>query len=452
MKLAACSLLGILTATLAAAPPASIRVATYNATLNRFDLGAELNPSLADPSFIPAKRVAEIVQRARPDVLFLNEFDYTASAPALGMQRLNDLFFNTPQAADTSAITFPHRFTAPVNTGIASGMDLDNNGSADTSQGDITYGNDALGFGRWPGQYGMAVFSKFPILESQKRTFQNFKWKDMPGAVIPPGFYTATELLILRLSSKSHWDLPIDLGSGCVFHLLGSHPTPPVFDGAEDRNGRRNHDEIRLWADYLSGNTYLKDDANTAASLADTERFIVTGDLNADPSAGDSFQQAALQLLRHPRINAAFTPTSAVGGSATAAFASGNLRADYALPSLAGWKIQGGGVFWPAAGEPGHTAISASDHRLVWLDLTPVPVIAAAVRNMSAVSPAGSFRLRWTGAAAYSYGIQSAPDLQSPWTAAAAAPSETAPNEWQFQAPVDAEGRRFYRIVVGWRN
>jgi len=33
---------------------------------------------------------------------------------------------------------------------------------------------------------------------------------------------------------------------GQVIHILASHPTPPVFDGVEDRNGRRNHDEIRL--------------------------------------------------------------------------------------------------------------------------------------------------------------------------------------------------------------
>ena len=33
-------------------------------------------------------------------------------------------------------------------------------------------------------------------------------------------------------------------------HFLVSHPTPPVFDGPEDRNGPRNYDEIRFWADY----------------------------------------------------------------------------------------------------------------------------------------------------------------------------------------------------------
>ena len=90
------------------------------------------------------------------------------------------------------------------------------------------------------------------------RTFQEFRWKDMPGAALPTDpatgapWYTDEELDAVRLSSKSHWDVPIWTGRRTV-HFLVSHPTPPVFDGAEDRNGRRNHDEIRFWADYLRG-------------------------------------------------------------------------------------------------------------------------------------------------------------------------------------------------------
>jgi hypothetical protein len=44
------------------------------------------------------------------------------------------------------------------------------------------------------------------------------------------------ELEVFRLSSKSHWDVPIVIGRKTV-HFLVSHPTPPVFDGPEDRNG-----------------------------------------------------------------------------------------------------------------------------------------------------------------------------------------------------------------------
>ena len=49
--------------------------------------------------------------------------------------------------------------------------------------------------------------------------------------------------------------------------------------------------------------------------------------------------------------------------------APGNLRVDYVLPS-AGLEIAGAGVFWPIEGEPGAALIDASDHRLVWVDVT----------------------------------------------------------------------------------
>ena len=83
----------------------------------------------------------------------------------------------------------------------------------------------------------------------------------MPGNLIPTPFYSPDEVEILRLSSKSHWDVPIQIGKKVV-HFLVSHPTPPVFDGPEDRNGRRNHDEIRFWADYISPGKagYIYDD------------------------------------------------------------------------------------------------------------------------------------------------------------------------------------------------
>jgi Endonuclease/Exonuclease/phosphatase family len=96
-------------------------------------------------------------------------------------------------------------FIAPSNTGVPSGFDLDNNGT-------VGGGNDALGFGAFPGQFGMAFFSKYEIVTSEVRTFQHFLWKDMPGALLPDDpntaaphdWYSAEELAVLPLSSKSH--------------------------------------------------------------------------------------------------------------------------------------------------------------------------------------------------------------------------------------------------------
>src|SRR3546814_10697303 len=99
----------------------------------------------------------------------------------------------------------------------------------------------------------MAILSKHPIQTDQVRTFQHFLWRDMPGALLPDDpdtaapadWYSPEELAVLPLSSKSHRDVPVRVG-GHTVHVLASHPTPPTFDGAEDRNGRRNPDEIRF--------------------------------------------------------------------------------------------------------------------------------------------------------------------------------------------------------------
>ncbi len=71
---------------------------------------------------------------------------------------------------------------------------------------------------------------------------------DDPGNRKAHDWYTPAELAVLPLSSKNHWDVPVRVGKRTV-HLLISHPTPPAFDGPEDRNGLRNHDEIRFWSD-----------------------------------------------------------------------------------------------------------------------------------------------------------------------------------------------------------
>jgi hypothetical protein len=52
-------------------------------------------------------------------------------------------------------------------------MDLDNDGTIGVR--DNAYAGDALGFGRFPGQYGMLVLSRFPIDTSRVRTFRTFR-------------------------------------------------------------------------------------------------------------------------------------------------------------------------------------------------------------------------------------------------------------------------------------
>ena len=371
----------------------AVRFATFNASLNRFNAG-DLGAELAVPGSPQPDTIAEIIQRTRPDVLLINEFDYDPTALA----DFQTNYLSVPHGSATP-IFYPYTFIAPSNTGIYSGFDYDNSGAA----GDFVP-NDSYGFGFFPGQFGMAVLSMHPIDYDSVRTFQFFKWKDMPGALLPDDpttpapadWYTpGPELDSFRLSSKSHWDIPIQF-DGKTVHFLVSHPTPPVFDGPEDRNGTRNHDEIRFWADYVlpSRSDYIYDDAGKWGGLEPGAMFVIAGDQNSDPLDGDSIPGAIQQLLEHPLVNTKVTPSSegAVqqamlqGGANdthlsdpaydTADFsdtAPGNLRADYVLPRK-NLRILDAGVFWPLNTDPlfplvGTFPFPSSDHRLVWVDV-----------------------------------------------------------------------------------
>ncbi len=363
-----------------------IRFATFNVSLNRKNAG-DLISELDAGNSHKARQLAEVIQRIRPHVILLNEIDYDRGGRSVELFR--DKYLGVSQNGQP-AIGYPHMFVGPVNTGIPSGLDLNNDGKTGTP-------NDAFGYGSFPGQYGMAVLSKFPIDQRKVRTFQKFLWKDMPGAMLPldpdteKPYYSEQVLTKFRLSSKSHWDVPIQTGDRTV-HFICAHPTPPVFDGSEDRNGRRNHDEIRLIADYVGrrgqGN-YIYDDDQWRGGLAESASFVIAGDMNADPSDGENTDNAAKLLTEHTRINSAPVPTSA--GAIAAAKNSGrandkhtgdpaadtgdfsdervgNLRVDYVLPSK-DLEVIDCGIFWPAPDDPKSSLNSASDHHLVWLDI-----------------------------------------------------------------------------------
>jgi hypothetical protein len=396
-------MLALAPAQAAASKPEEVRFATFNASLNRSNAGQLVehlsNPGVDDVFRRQIRNVAEVIQRARPDVLLINEFDFDPAAVDL----FRDNFLEVSQNG-AAPIDYPYAFIAPSNTGVPTGKDLDNVGGVG-APGTAAGANDSFGFGFFPGQFGMVVYSRHPIDTEDVRTFQLFRWKDMPGNLIPTPFYSPDEVDILRLSSKSHWDVPIEIGRKTV-HFLVSHPTPPVFDGTEDRNGRRNFDEIRFWADYISpgrASRYIYDDEGVRGGLKPGARFVIAGDQNSDPVDGDSIPGSAQLLLDHPLVNSRIAPSSvgapeaaSLQGGAntlhrgdprfdTADFsdsAPGNLRADYVLPRK-GLKIEDSAVFWPVLADPLSRltgvfnsaawgpvgGFPTSDHRLVWVDV-----------------------------------------------------------------------------------
>ena len=180
-----------------------------------------------------------------------------------------------------------------------------------------------------------------------------------------------------------------------VLHLLASHPTPPVFDGPEDRNGARNADELRLWREYISApgpdtTRWLCDDQGRCGGLPADALFVIAGDLNNDPVDGDGRHEAIVQLLEHPRVLRYATPRSDGAGDRrqsrrrrhlrhrgaaahdTGDFGPkvGNLRLDYVLPSV-GLPVVASGVFWPAPDTAEAAIADGSDHHLVWVDIEP---------------------------------------------------------------------------------
>jgi len=365
----------------------TLRVATYNVSFYR-DREGQLVEDLKRGD-TQAEQIAEVIQRVRPDVLLLNEFDWDYEGE--GIKTFREKYLGQSQQG-LDPIVYPYMQQNRVNTGEPSPHDFDNDGETGGP-------GDAYGWGRYPGQYGMVVLSRLPIDRDNIHSFQYFRWSDMPDAKLPKqadgsGYYTEEELSVFRLSSKTMLDVTVQVplaGGIDRFHLLCSHPTPPVFDGPENRNGLRNHDEIRMLADYVDAGrgNYLKSDGGKRGGLEAGAAFVIVGDLNADPTDGGSSPDNIGQLLNHPLVNSAESPSSAGAvesskrhadlnaahkGPAkfdTANFSKdghGNLRADYVLPSR-NLKVAGGGVFWPASGEPGAEAIGATDHRMVYIDL-----------------------------------------------------------------------------------
>lgn len=377
-----------MTQTTTHAADSTVRIASFNVSMEAGNYvaagatptGEELFLQLAEGRHPQIRNIAEIIQRTRPDILLLNEFDFSPD-PKRGVLPFLRYYLQRSQRG-AEPIDYPFHYSAPVNTGIDSGLDLDRDGVASGR------GQDAFGYGLFPGHYGMLLLSRYPLDASGVRSFQHFLWRDMPGNLLQgtkdaqgDSWYTPAARERLRLSSKSHWDIPVII-DGQRVHVLASHPTPPVFDGPEDRNGRRNHDEIRFWSDYLSGGeqaAYIYDDSGLRGGLRG-DVFVVMGDLNASPLEGDGLKPAITGLLRHPRINSGPLPTSSGGrehspdnphaASHTASF---RLRVDYVLPSTSNWQVEAAGVFWPTRDDPLRRLVrdrrASSDHRMVWLDL-----------------------------------------------------------------------------------
>lgn len=367
----------------------SLRIATFNVSmeaLNYVDYqsnetpmasGEELKKALST-NHLQIRNIAEIIQKVNPDIILLNEFDHLNDNHQTLKHFINN--YLSISQNDNTPVNYPYFYQGPVNTGVLSEHDLNGDSIKKSAPA------DAYGFGYFPGHFAMALLSKYPINTDDIRTFQYFKWKDMPNALMPIDpetnrpWYSNKTWSDFRLSSKSHWDIPVNI-NGKTLHVLASHPTPPVFDGPEDRNGKRNHDELRFWVDYLtpSAANYIYDDNNSFGGLAHDKAFVLLGDLNASSVDGNAIPTAIKRLTSHPRVNdplpkssgaKVHTPENAHAANHTAFW---RMRADYVLPSKTQLTTVNSGVFWPENHHKDFRLIkdraASSDHRLVWVDV-----------------------------------------------------------------------------------
>ena len=342
--------------TLAAAE--TLRLAAWNLEMARAGPGVLLRDvARGDPA---AEHAADRIAARAPDALLVMGFDWDHEGRALAA-------FQALLAERGHAM--PHRFAPRPNRGLASGADLDGDGRRGRP-------DDAQGWGRFLGEGGMALLSRLPIEAEAARDLSDLLWRDLPDANLADDagapILTPEAAAVQRLSSTGHWDVPLVLPGGGRLRVLAWHAGPPVFDGPEDRNGRRNADEARLWSLHLDG----------AFGGPPDGAFVLMGDAELDPVDGDGRGEAIRALLADPRLQ----DSEPRGGGAHAIQEAadrgqrgdpaldtadwpgdpgpGNLRVDYVLPS-AGLRVLDAGLDWPEPDRPE----GASRHAMVWVDL-----------------------------------------------------------------------------------
>lgn len=326
----------------------TLRIATFNTELSRNGPGLLFRDITrgGDPQ---VAAVVQILTEVQPDIILLQGIDYDLELRALGAL----------QGALTQAgLRYGTAFALRPNTGRTTGLDMDGDGRLGEPE-------DAQGFAAFAGQGGMAILSRYPVDTGGVRDFSDLLWRDLPGALLPVTpeggpFPSAEAQAALRLSTVAHWAVPIRHPAGPIT-LLAFHAGPPVFDGPEDRNGRRNHDQLIFWQHYLDG--------RFAPPPRPDARFLIIGNANQDPVRGEGIKPAIRALLSDPRLQ---DPRPARPGASDAPLATvdwprvtpSQMRVSYILPSR-DWQVRGAAVHWPDRPE----ITAASRHRLVWVDL-----------------------------------------------------------------------------------
>ncbi len=326
-----------------------LRLATYDVSLTDRGPGLVLQ-SLSKGGNDSQKAVVASIAALRADVLLLTGIDYDLRGETL--TALNQLLAK-------SGVHYPYAMALRPNTGLPTGFDIDQNGRKGEAR-------DAMAYGRYPGAEGMAVLSKMPL--GAVTDYSGFIWADLPQNLSPDADSALRRLQ--RLSTSGHYQVQVTLPDGRSLALLAYGATPPVFDGPNDRNGKRNHDETAFWSHLIAGDLPIDPPKSP---------FVVIGKPNLDPKDGAGLPAAITALMDQ------LQDPVAKGDSArldlgqrgdpqldTALFDGiGGLRVDQILPSK-DIQIVKSGVLWPSDDDPLAAVLAtASGHRPVWVDIKP---------------------------------------------------------------------------------
>lgn len=333
---------------------AQLRLATYHSDAARKGPGLLLHALLQgkDPQL---HALAHVIAVLDADILLLHDIDLDAggaTSAALG------------RFLAQNGAPYPHILAPMPNAGVPSGLDLNGDGR-------LGRANDALGFGAFRGQGGMVLLSRLPIITEELIDFTGLLWRDLPGAQLPrlsdgTPFPSAAALDVQPLSAVGAWAVPLRLpgGAGRLW-VMAFHASPPVFDGREDRNGRRNADELRLWAQVLDG---------TMTPALPGQYFVLMGVTNIDPVLGEGRRDGLQRLAQHPGLHP--DKTSPHLGLPTVDWSGlglGLRQASRIFPARS-LPLRGGGVLWPTPPSPAADIFAkASRHRPVWLDIAMPP-------------------------------------------------------------------------------
>ncbi len=277
-----------------------------------------------------AEAALDVIAAAAPDVILLLDVDWDQGG--MGLDAL------IARLAD-HGLDYSYRIAPKPVSGVPSGMDLDGDGRSDGPR-------DALGYGWFTGDSGMALLSRLPLGEA--RDLSGTLWADRAET---EGLMPVEARALVPLATTAQLVVPLMVGD-TVLTLVTLAAGTPVYDGPEDRNGLRNREELALVAELAA-----------AADLP-----VVLGRGNIDPETGQGYRSAMRALLDLPALQD--TAPEGAAGQATVAWESvGPMRVDYVLPPRA-LTVAASGVVWPEPGDPLLESVeTAGTGRLVWVDL-----------------------------------------------------------------------------------